>query len=178
MGEYIQEGLCYRVKVSKTRMENNKINYEEIMEGLVKEIPLKLYDGEETENNYSFTLKDEILENGQLTEFLTEQYKLLNANEDELEEIIAKLRNLNKSDEIIKFAKEKSYENFQFNSIYHNLDCGKWRKSIIIEYELVNFYVVGEIVMECHNEFLRYIETLIKQNNAYKVSEAVKIMIG
>jgi len=178
LGEYIQEGLCYKVKVSKTRMDNNKVNYEDIMEGLVKEIPLKLYDVEETENNYSFTLKDEILESGQLTEFLTEQYKLLNANEDKSKEIIAKLTDFNKSDDIIKFAKEKSYENFQFSSMYHNLDCGKRRKSIMIEYELINFYVVGKIVMECYNEFLSYIETLIKWNNPYKVSEAVKIMIG
>jgi len=178
VGEYIQEGICYKVKVSKSRMENNKINYEEVMEGLVKQIPLKSYDVSETENNYSFTLKDDMLENGQLIEFLTEQYKLLNVNENESKEIFATLNDLKKSDDIIKFAKKKAYENFHFSTIYYNLDCGKWRKSIMVEYELVNFYIVGKIQMECYNGFLKYIEMLIKLNNKYKVSEAVKILIG
>ena len=28
MGKYIQEGIFYNIKVSKTQMENSKVNYE------------------------------------------------------------------------------------------------------------------------------------------------------
>lgn len=48
----------------------------------------------------------------------------------------------------------------------------------MVKYGLVDFYVEEKIAMECYNDFLHYIEALIKRSNPYKVSEAVKIMIG
>lgn len=178
MGEYVQAGICYRIKVSKREMERNKVTYEEAIEGLLKEVPVDLYEVREVETGYIFSLKDEVLEKGQLSEFLTEQYKLANADKDKAGEIIDKLKGLNKADDIIEFAEKKRYQNFQYSSIYNNIYCGKWRERVMIEYELVIFMLEGKIIMEGYNKFLRYIEVLIKKDNPYKISEVVKVFIG
>ena len=178
MGQYIQAGICCRVKVSKKEMERNKVSYENVVEGLAKEINIGLYEIFEVESGYIFSLKDEVLENGQLDEFLTEQYRLFNADKDRIEEIISKLKGLNNADSIVEFAEKKKYENFQYISVYDNIYCGKWEKGVMVEYELILFFLAGKIIMESYRIFLRYIESLIKKDNPYKVSETVKVFIG
>jgi hypothetical protein len=88
-------------------MERSKVSYEDIREALTKEMPIDLYEVDEVESGYIFSLQDEILENGRLPEFLMEQYKVLNADEDRTKDIISKLKELSKADDIIDFAKEK-----------------------------------------------------------------------
>lgn len=178
MGEYVQAGICYRIKVSKREMERSKVSYQEAIEGLLKEVPVYLYEVREVETGYIFSLKDEVLEKGQLPEFLTEQYKLFNDDEDKAGEIINKLKGLNKADDIIEFAEKKRYQNFQYSSIYNNIYCGIWRERLMIEYELMIFLLEGKIIMEGFNKFLSYIEALIKKDNPYKISEVVKVFIG
>jgi hypothetical protein len=34
MGQYIQAGICNRINVSKREMEQNRVNFEELKEGL------------------------------------------------------------------------------------------------------------------------------------------------
>jgi len=176
MGEYIQAGICCKVNISKSHMKN--IDFGEVGIGLGKEISIDLYQMEETENGYIFSLKEENLEKGELAEFLMEQYKLFGANEEKVKEIIEKVKDLNKYEDIIEFAETKRYQNFQYSSIYNNIYCGKRQDKVIVEYELVTFYLAGKIEMECYNEFLKYIEALIKKDNPYRISGAVKVLIG
>lgn len=178
MGQYIQVGICCKVKISKIKMENSIVSYEEVIDGLGKEIPLNLYKVKETDNSYNFILKEEILENSQLPEFLLGQYKLFGAEGDRIEEIICKLNKLNKFDDIISFSEQKKYENFQYTRVYNYIYCGKWEHSVMVEYELITFFLAGKIMMECYNRFLKYIEALIHKDNTYKVSEAIKVFIG
>lgn len=42
MGQYIQAGICYRIKVSKREMESGKVSYDDIIETITKEIPIDL----------------------------------------------------------------------------------------------------------------------------------------
>lgn len=79
MGTYIQAGICYSMKISKNHLKDSNIRFEEVIEGLGKQIPINLYKLHETENNYVWNLNEEVLEKGQLLEFLMEQYKLFNA---------------------------------------------------------------------------------------------------
>jgi len=159
-------------------MEIEKINFQDLRLGLFKEIPLNLYEVEETEATYSFTLKDDILEASELIKFLMDQYKLLNVQEKTSKEIIARLKNISKVEDIINLAKEKSYPNFQYSTVIGYLYCGEWHHRLMAKYGLLDFYVEGKIIMECYNDFLHYIESLIKRNNPHRVSEAVKVMIG
>ena len=177
MGQYIQAGICYRIKVSSTEMERSKVSYEEIIEGLAKEIPIDLYEMNESESGYIFLLKDEILENGNLQEFLIEQYEALNVDEDETRDIIGKLKELSKVVDIIDLAKEKRYQNFQYSSVCEYIDCTIWRCRVMVEYESIIFMIEGKIIMECYRNFLRYIENLIKKSNVHRISEAVKVFI-
>lgn len=178
MGQYIQAGICYRIKVSKREMELSKVSYDDIIEALTKEIPIDLYKVDEVESGYIFSLKDEILENGNLPEFLMEQYKLLNADEDRVEDIIDKLKDLSKANDIINFAKEKRYQNFQYSCVYDNIYCTIWRHRVMAEYESIIFMTEGKIIMECYRNFLRYIENIIKNENVHTISQAVKVFIG
>ena len=178
MGQYVQAGICYRIKVSKREIERNKVTYEEAIEGLAREVSVDLYEIREVETGYIFSLKDEVLEKGQQPEFLTEQYKLFNADEVKAGEIIDKLKGLNKADDIIEFGKQKKYQNFQYSSVYDNIYCGICLERLIVEYELITFMLEGKIIMEGNNKFLKYIESLIKRNNPYKISEIVKVLIG
>jgi len=102
------------------------------------------------------------------------QYKLFNDEGDEAGEIIIKLNDLNKSEDVIEFAKAKRYQNFQYNSIYNHIYCGKWGNKLTIEYELIVFFLAGKIEMECYDTFLSYIEKLIKKENPFRISDTVK----
>lgn len=54
MGQYIQAGICNKIKVSKREIESNRVSYEEFIEELGKEIPLDLYEINEVESGYIF----------------------------------------------------------------------------------------------------------------------------
>lgn len=178
LGQYVEAGVCFSIRISKKQMESNKISYEEALEGLSKELSLNSYDIQEVESGYIFNLKDEVLEKGKLIEFLMEQYKLFNAHKDKSEQIINKLKELNNANDIIEFAEQKKYENFQYSSIYDNIYCGEWQHRLMVEYELIVFLVAGKIMMEGYKGFLRYIENLIRKDNSHEISEAVKVLIG
>jgi len=77
MGKYLQAGICVSIKIGKNDLNIRNINYEELLEGLSKEIYIEAYNQVEFENSYGFILKDEIIQEGQLSEFLKEQYDLI-----------------------------------------------------------------------------------------------------
>ena len=178
MGQYIQAGICNRIKVSKREMEQNRVNFEEFKEGLAKEISLELYEVEEFESAYIFSLRNDVLENGDLVKFLVEQYELLNIAKDRTVKIIDSLKAVGRADDIIELAEQKKYENFQSISIYDNIYCTLWEHRVMVEYEMMIFLLEGKIVMECYRRFLRYIENLIVKISSYELRGAVKVLIG
>lgn len=177
MGQYIQAGICYKAILSKTSMESNRVTYEYALKGLEKELALNLYNVKETEEEYIFSLKEEYLEKRQLSEFLVEQYKMFNDEEDMIKDIINKLNMLNTPKDIIDLAEEKRYRDFQQSSVYGKISIG-WGKRVLVAYEMIAFFVVGKVIMECYDDFFTYIENLIKKDNPYTVSKAVKVLIG
>lgn len=178
MGQYIQAGISNRIKVSKREMEQNRVNLEEFKEGLSKEVSLELYDVEELESSYIFSLRNNVLENVELVKFLAEQYELLNIAKDITEKIIDSLEGLNKADEIIELADQKKFENFQSISVYDNIYCTMWERRVLVEYEMMIFMFEGKIIMESYRGFLRYIENLIVKSSSYELRGAVKALIG
>lgn len=159
-------------------MEQNRVDFEELKEGLAKEISLELYEVEEFESAYIFSLRNDVLENGKLAKFLAEQYELLNVAKDRAEKIIDSLKGLNKADDIIELAEQKSFENFQSISIYDNIYCTMWEHRVMVEYEMIIFMLEGKIMMECYRRFLRYLENLIVKSSSYELAGVVKVLIG
>lgn len=178
MGQYIQAGICNRITVIKREMEQNQVNFEEFKEALAKEVSLDLYEVEEFESAYIFSLRNDVLENEGLVEFLAEEYELLNIEKGRAKEIIDNLKGLNKADDIIELAKKKKFENFQSISVYDNIYCTMWERRVMVEYEMMIFLLEGKIMMECYKRFLRYIENLIVKSSSYELRGAVKVLIG
>lgn len=178
MGQYIQFGICYNLEVDKKQMNSNVVSYDDLVDGLSKEFDLDLYNIHEDDNKYIFSIKNEVLENGKLDPFLLEQYKLFAEPRDKSEEILNKLKELNKIEEIIEFAQQKPYQNFQYSSMYKTIYCGKWKWKINVQIEMITFFLAGKIMMESYYSFLKYIEALIRKENKYKVSGAIKVLIG
>ncbi|WP_160691688.1 hypothetical protein [Clostridium sp. C2-6-12] len=178
MGQYIQAGICHRIKVSKIEMEQNRVNFEELKEGFAKEVLLELYDVEEFESAYIFSLRNDVLENGDLVKFLVEQYELLNISKDRTDKIIDSLKGLNKADDIIELAEKKRFENFQCISVYDNIYCTMRERRVMVEYEMMIFMLEGKIMMESYRRFLRYLENLIVKSSSYGLAGAVKVVIG
>lgn len=178
MGEYIQAGICNRINVSKREMEENRVNFQEFKEGLAKEVSLELYDFEEFESAYIFSLRNDVLENGDLVKFLSEQYELLNIAKDRADKIIDSLEGLSRADDIIELAEMKKFENFQSISVYDNIYCTMRERRVMVEYEMMIFMLEGKIMMESYRRFLRYLENLIVKSSSYELRGAVKVLIG
>lgn len=178
MGQYIQLGICCKATISKRQMEES-VTYEQLIEEMNKEINLDLYDITEDEEEYVFILKNENLKKGDLIKFLQEQYELCYAEKDDVKEIIDILEKTDNSNDIISIAKEKKYQNFQYNDyVYENIYCTKWRHRISVQYELIVYFIQGKILMECYYDFLRYIENIISKNSSNKLSSTVKAVIS
>lgn len=123
MGQYIQLGICFKATIPKREMEG-RVTHEQFLEEMNKEINLELYNMTEDEEKYIYTLKSENLIKENLIEFLKEQYELCYAENDEVTKIIDRLEYTDNSNDIINIAKEKRYENFQYNNyVYENIYC-------------------------------------------------------
>jgi len=178
MGKYLQAGICVSIKIGKNDLNIRNINYEELLEGLSKEIYIEAYNQVEFENSYGFILKDEIIQEGQLSEFLKEQYDLIvqkNGDEDEIIELMKKQTTVHEIEQLLE---KKSFYSFHNTDIYGGLYCTKWRHYIRAEYSLFTYLSEGKIVMECYNNFLKYIEKNIKMNSKNPIGDVVKVMIG
>ena len=150
MGQYVQAGICNRAVVSKRQLEG-RVTYEEFIEEVNKELNLDLYNIIDDEENYIFVLKSQALDKDKLVEFLEEQYDLCYADKVNTQKIIDELKNIGSSEDIINLAKEKKYGNFQYNDYtYENIYCTKWKHRVMVEYELIVYFIQGKIFMECY----------------------------
>ena len=125
MGQYVQLGICNKAIISKTQLEG-RVTYEEFIEEMNKELNLELYNIIDDEEKYIFVLKSKALDKDKLIEFLEEQYDLCYADKVYTQKIIDKMKNISNSEDVINLAKEKKYENFQYNDYaYGNIYCTK-----------------------------------------------------
>jgi hypothetical protein len=177
MGQFLQVGICYDVCVFKDDINRQKLTFEDIQKSLCEKIDFNLYELSELDDQFKWELKEQCLME-ELGKFLEEQFNLFEVYQGEDLEILSELKSLKTYDEIIELAKKKRYENYQNSEIYEYLYCGTWRESVRVIYNQITFFLHGKISMEGYNRFLKYIETLIKNNSKCKISKAVTAFIG
>ncbi|MGL4874144.1 MAG: hypothetical protein ACRC30_05785, partial [Clostridium sp.] len=106
-------------------------------------------------------------------------YRLfLDDNELELtlNEVLPALEKNKSRTEILELASDRRYQYFQGASYMESVKCGAWNR-ITVEYNTIVFFLQGKIMMECYDDFMLYIENLIRKSSEYKISGAVKAFI-
>lgn len=175
MGQYIQAGICYQIGASKKDMNRSDVKIDDVKKELGKELSLDLYESGENESEYFFSLKPEIIEKNDLSEFLSEQYKLLNVDKKYSDGIISRLKETGSAEDIINLAEQKEFANFQDSGTRGLIECG-WNR-IAVGYCTIIFMLEGKILMEAYNDFLLYVERLIRKSSKHRISGAVKVFI-
>lgn len=174
MGQYIQVGICYKFNVMKKDLIECNMSKDDLIEVMGKKVDINCYNIEESNEEYSFKIIDELLSNLELISFLKEQYKFFGV--DDSEQIFNDINKLNGYHDIVKFADRKPYQNFQESRNVEDIRFGYW-KSFTVKYNNILFFINGKAYMECYNDLLMYIENLIKHKNSHKISGAVKAFL-
>lgn len=166
MGQYLQMGICYRMKIDKNRLDKLGISLEKLTNELNKHLDVSLYDLNETQDEIIFEIKESVLE--QLQEFMRIQYSMYPQEQPYMDcyksavEIIGGLSSIQ---EIIQVAEEKNFPCFQSSKVTDEIAVSAW-DCLRVDISLFVFFVEGKIFIEGYNSFLKYIE-----NNVRKSSE-------
>jgi len=165
MGQYLQMGICYRIKVDKKRLDKLGVTFEKLKNELNKHFDLSLYDLNETQDEIIFGLKESVVLE-QLQEFMQFQYLMYPQEQPYIDcfksaiEIIGELSSLQ---EIVEVAEEKKFSCFQSNTITDVVKVSSWN-SLSVGISMLVFFVEGKILMEGYNSFLRFIENNIRES--------------
>ncbi len=174
MAQYLQLGISYQITIQRDNVVEQAID--EIKNKLAQYIDLNLFDYEETDDHFSFTIKETIIKQ-QLHPFLKEQFALYNQDYQKqfaiiLSEVVAK-QSLH---EIVELAKEQHFQFFQHSTIYDYIKLASWQE-IRFKTSLIAIFIEGKIMMESYNHYLHYMEKLIRSNSAYSIAGAFRACI-
>lgn len=175
MGQYLQAGICYQIVIRK-REFTDVITNEQLCEELNKEIDISLFDLEETDEHVRFLIKEEIVLE-QLHEFMQQQFLLYNEGyTNEFESILSEISKKKSLTDIIELAKEKQSRFFQESDVLQHFTVFSWKR-VGVKVSLLTFFVEGKILMECYNDFLRYVEKLVHSNSKHAIAGAFRAFI-
>lgn len=143
---------------------------------LANSIDLSLFIYQEDEEEVQFTIRESTVVE-QLHDFLQEQFSLYPANDRELiSTTLARIANMKSFQEMIELAEEKSSPYFQDSSVYDYIEVGPWKR-IRAELSLFVFLLEGKIIMEGYNNFLKYIENLVRAKSQHAIGGALRVII-
>ncbi|MGL5151859.1 MAG: hypothetical protein ACRC7N_14930 [Clostridium sp.] len=173
MGQYISFTLTHNIKVSKENLQRYNISKEEILKSLDKEFDTTLYDLIEFEEYFELRAKEELFNKNTLKGFLKEQFELFNCTEDEL---FDKLDSLDSYEDIVNFAEDKPFCNFQEQTGVYGVRCGGWNSFRVHTMGII-FFLEGKAYLECYDEMFNYIRRLIVKSSDYEIARLVKIVL-
>ena len=185
MGQFIKIGLC--TTITCPEREKNKITryykqFDDFITDFEKQTPIKsnLFNLQEENNGYVFTIKDELLAPDSLNEFLKDFFNDI-YDEDHLKTYCDPLYQIIKTKQnaadLIKFAEEKDHINFQISQSRSSVSA-PFMENIYLEYEYIVLYINGKAFLECYSEFFAYIEKLISARYATHLQMgAIKIFL-
>ena len=157
MGTFLCCGIAKTIIVKKERYTR-----EEILEKIKKTIDLNIYNNPlENEKYLLLEMKREFMEKYAI-KFIEEQLEIALENTSEEDKSLIKELKDKKYDELMEFAEEKQYQNFQLieGNIYSN-DISYIANKLIIFADIIVYMIDGKILMECYADMFRYLRNLI-----------------
>ena len=144
-----------------------------------KTIDLNIYNNPlENEKYLLLETKREFMEKYAI-KFIEEQLEIALENTSEEDKSLIKELKDKKYDELMEFAEEKQYQNFQLieGNIYSN-DISYIANKLTIFADIIVYMIDGKILMECYADMFRYLRNLIlkNSNNPIKTSAVISII--
>ena len=174
MGQYILFSINHQLKVSKKDLENQKIDKDEMLEALSKEVSLSCYEMKEFETYYEFRAKESVFNSRLLADFLKEQFSFFECLEED--EILSHIKSTSSYEGIVNLARNKSSQWFQELKTCDKIRCGFW-KSFYVSIEGIIFFMEGKAYLECYDSLFSYIEALIRKTSQYETAQLVKLFL-
>src|SRR3990167_3717334 len=182
MGTYLAVGIVQNILLDKKRILNKKITTDIIINKLKEEINIDYYQHSEDSDKHYWKINPEILE-GNLTEFLEIQFQMYNRSIDQnMQETLHQLRQLKAGPLLIELAASKKLMHFQLiNNIVDSIrvfDANGFQSDIVINYQLISFFIDGKILMECYENIFKYLENVVRLHKSqYPIADCIKICI-
>jgi len=185
MGEYIKIGLCTKLVIEESdvcKIKKYYDNYGDFFKVIEsqKGLNIELFDFEQTENKYIFSIKDEILEKNSLLSFLTTIITDLHDQEylDKFADALYKDVMMTESKiDIIELAKQKKHYNFQIDQGY-NWVLAPFGTHIELKFEYIILGLYGKAMMEQYNDLFLFFEKLIRSKYNSAQVGAIKIFLN
>ena len=164
MGHYLHIGLCYKVRVRRKLLSDQKITETELLQGMTSLLDFTLYERLDTENELIFVLSHEELKQN-LSMFLAKQIQFFKQSKFKREHALRTLDAIDKcatAAEIIELANTRDLLNLQSLDLADSLNIGIWNNYLEIHITLLTFESVGKVFMEEYKDFLIYLVNLIR----------------
>jgi hypothetical protein len=182
MGQYLAIGLTIRYSASKKEAKN--LILDEIGAKMTKKYGFEpsLYTFEETEQNWNWQIKDDILEK-ELISFLEVFYPLLAeyVQLSDYKDVLKKLKQ-NQLSEWMIFLKDKEFYDFQIHDYnepnWLSFDEKPFRPSVEVYFQTIGLAMAGKIMFESTGGFLQFFESSIRKNiNTYELAKTIRVYV-
>ncbi len=175
MGQYLSIGIVQEISISKNR-ELNAENLSDLTTKLHQEVNLNKYIFLEDERSYSWTIKDEYLEQN-IAIYIEDQFNIYGLAA-KYKTFLSKLAAIKSGKEIKAYATRKEEYNFHSTICLGYIHIESLYDPIMIQYGLICFISEGKIIMECYDGILGYLSKIIQsQQDKYPIADCVRVMI-
>ena len=182
MGQFLAIGIITSCGTSKTHLQKYNITKEELITEMItqKYFEPTIYDVEETDEQYRFTLKNEVLET-QLIPFLENFYPLVYKKGDgAYKETIEQLK-ITKPDLWLEYASHKYREEFQedaYGEPYYLKFDKPFVPTTAIHFSTIMLSLEGKIFMEMSARQFNFFKYCIQQTFAeFSIAKAIQVYI-
>jgi hypothetical protein len=161
MGQILGIGIITKCNVSKKKLREHDITKDELIAKMMSDIHFEptIYDLEETEEFYFFTLKSSVIET-QLLSFLEKFYPLVYSGQDDFEDTLKKLKE-SEPNTWLELAERKHSEVFQLDvygmPMYLYFDKS-FNPRVVVDQKAILLSLEGTMMEEYGRQFnfLRY----------------------
>jgi hypothetical protein len=185
MGQYLAMGIAYEIKTSRDVMNKKNISNEELRQQIEQDLlfDLELYDEEETEKTFFYTLKDQVLETC-LIPFLEVFYPMVYKEQQirECHDLLNLLRST-PSSTWVDIAQEKEYMPFRFDEYAESRYIRFFiifQPSICLNFNYFMLYMgYGKISTEGMYDFLNFFKSCMNETfKDHPIAKSMQIYIS
>lgn len=176
MGTFLHIGLRARLSASKAE---SPAQTDALRTHLRNAIDLSIYDEQESDNEFVWSLKPDLIEN-ELVPFLRKQFSLIpsEGKRDSRQETLAELTSIKTVAELETWCEEAESYIGHWDG-YDSLTIGEGRQRQRIAVETFVFVSEGKIMMETYGGVFDYFETLIGlANPEFQLAKAATVSIS